>query len=235
MASQGRSLPQRKNRVGKRKNTLKPQRNDSRPRYRLLNQEQEEAMHCLEQNSICFLLGPAGSAKTFLATAWALDQFFDRDLSIKISRPTVQQGINLGYLPGDAKEKVSPFLVPIFDSIEKMCADPQRAKAATEILPLALIRGRTIENATLIVDESQNLSYREILAICTRIGPGGQIIFCGDTSQSDQQEGQCRLEEASQKLDGLSAEEYSIGSFKFTEESIIRHPLIAEIIRRLTS
>ena len=202
-----------------------------------LNQEQRDAMRLLRKSDICFLVGPAGTAKTYCAVAYAVQQFIDHEVEISISRPAIQQGENIGFLPGDANQKLSPFLEPIFYAVEKLMGrnlDASRAvKSALKIVPLSLIRGRNIDNSTLIIDEAQNLTWGEIKTICTRIGEGGKIIFCGDVEQNDLRGGGSRLEEAAHALSGIEAEGHSIGSHVFSDESIVRHPLVGPVLRRM--
>lgn len=192
-------------------------------------------MDCIRKNSIVFLTGPAGSAKTHVATAWGVRQLVFNDVKLRISRPAIGQGVELGFLPGTAEQKLCPYLMPVFDSIEKLVGEEasKRVKSQLEIFPLSIVRGRTIEHSTLIVDEAQNLGYDEIKTICTRIGDGGKIIFCGDISQSDVRNSP--LEEVAQRLDGAECEGLTIGWYEFTEDAIVRHPLIKEILRRMAS
>lgn len=203
--------------------------------FKPLNHEQKKALQTLKRSSITFLTGPPGTAKTFVATAWGLIRMIHNDCKLQISRPAIQQGVELGYLPGTAEQKISPFLEPIFDSAEILCGEEglREAKQKIRIVPLSLIRGRTIRNSTLLIDEAQNLSWSEIEAVCTRIGEGGQIIFCGDVSQNDHKNGKSRLEDAASMLDGISSEEHRVLWYRFTEEAVVRHPLIPEIIKAL--
>lgn len=203
--------------------------------FKPLNCEQRKAMQSLKRSSISFLTGPPGTAKTFVATAWGMLRMLHHDTKLHVTRPAIQQGVELGYLPGTAEQKVCPFLEPIFDAVEVLCGEERAKEARTKIkiMPLSMIRGRTIRNSTLIVDEAQNLTWAEIETIATRIGENGQIIFCGDVSQNDHKNGRSRLEDAASMLNGVSVDEHRICWYQFSEQAIVRHPLIPEIIKTL--
>lgn len=209
-----------------------------RVNFKPIHQEQVDAIQSLKKNAICFLTGPAGSSKTFVATAWALRRLLYSDIKMIISRPAIQQGANIGFLPGTPERKISPFMRPIHDSIDKLLGSSEHAKAIkrqVEILPLSFIRGMTISDATLVVDEAQNLSRDEILAVSTRIGEGGQIIFCGDISQNDMAGCKSRLADVAEILDGGEADGFSIGWHKFSMEGIVRHPLVKVVVSRMAA
>ena len=203
--------------------------------FKALNREQTRALECLRTNTICFLTGPPGTAKTFLATAWATEQLLSRDLGFKVSRPAVQQGQESGFLPGTAAQKTAPFLYPIYEAVDQLCGVEfsPLVKQKIEIVPLSMIRGRNIRYATFVIDEAQNLLWNEVLAICTRLGEGGQIIFCGDISQNDHKDGTSRLEEAAHRLNGVEVGEHKIGWYQFTMQAVVRHPLIPAIIEAM--
>lgn len=210
--------------------------NGSSIHFSPLNDEQKEAMRAVSSNAITFLTGPSGTAKTTVATAFAVQQMLYYDKAVSLARPAIQSGSNTGYLPGTAEEKVAPFLRPAFRAIEKLFGEDATnaagVKSKIRIMPLCLIRGMTIEDEILLVDEAQNLTWDEILTVCTRIGHGGNIIFAGDIDQHDLN-GRSMLEEAARRLDGASAAKYSIGWYRFSEAAIVRHPLVGEIIRRM--
>lgn len=199
------------------------------------NHFQVEAIQALKKSAICFLTGPAGSAKTFVATAWALKQMLQRDMKLWVSRPAVSQGASIGYIPGTAEQKVAPYLAPIFEATEKLVGEAASVaiRKQINILPLAFIRGRTIENATLFIDEAQNLSWSEIKTICTRIGENGQIIFCGDIGQNDHHDKHSPLEEAARTLHGIEAGFESISWYQLPNCAIVRHPLVEHVIERM--
>ena len=145
-----------------------------------------------------------------------------------LSRPAVTSGEEIGFLPGTIEQKLDPFLIPIFEAAEKIqrCKD----RSMFEILPIAYVRGRTIEHATLIVDEAQNLTPDEFVTIMTRLGEDGKIIFCGDASQHDLTTSV--IDQVAETYDGLSCQNQSIGMFRFSNDAIVRSPLIAKIIER---
>jgi len=154
-----------------------------------LNEEQKDAKQIILDNPVVLLKGMAGSGKTLLACQVALDLMFKRDIEkIIITRPTVSKE-EIGFLPGDLKEKMDPWLAPIYsnlyllydkDKIDKMVQETQ-----IEIVPFAFMRGRTFPNAFVIVDECQNITHQQTEMMLGRLGKGGKIVFCGDLSQVD--------------------------------------------------
>ena len=193
--------------------------------FKAKHPEQLTALETIDQNAITFLCGPAGTAKTFIATYAALR----RGERILLSRPEVACGnVKMPFLPGTIEQKVDPFLIPIFEASEKITGNKDRQQF--EVLSLNYVRGRTIENATLIVDEAQNLTPDEFVAIMTRIGENGKIIFCGDSSQHDLSV--AVIDQVAETYEGLACQNQSIGMFRFSKDAIVRSPLIAMIIER---
>lgn len=183
-----------------------------------------------------FLGGPAGTAKTFVAVWYAISEAmlgkFER---IIISRPAVTSGAEIGFLPGGVEKKMEDFLTPIYDARDKIGTDRlDQIKSIFKVMPLCYARGRTIENAILVVDEAQNLTPDDIMTIVTRVGEGGKIIFCGDTMQNDLYGGVSVLDQAAETLAGASVGGYSVGHFAFSEDAIVRHPLTREMIKRVS-
>jgi phosphate starvation-inducible protein PhoH and related proteins len=195
---------------------------ESQLHFRPKHPEQLQALDVISSNTITFLCGPAGTAKSFIATYYSLW----RGQRIILSRPAITSGEKIGFLPGTMDQKLDPFLVPIFEAAEKITGS--RDKQMLEILPLAYIRGRTIEDATLIVDEAQNLTPDEFVTIMTRIGENGKIIFCGDASQHDLH--YSVIDQVADTYDGIECHGESIGKFRFSKNAIVRSPLIAKII-----
>jgi phosphate starvation-inducible PhoH-like protein len=191
-------------------------------RFKPKHAEQLQALEVLFENDIVFLCGPAGTAKTFLATYYALT----RECRILLSRPNVCMGREMGFLPGEVENKLDPFLQPVFEAVEKLTGSKDRSNL--EVLPIAYARGRTVEKATLIVDEAQNMEPSEFVSIMTRIGDGGKIIFCGDSMQSDIR--RSPIDRVAETFDGKHRAGKSIGRFTFSRDAIVRHPLVSMIL-----
>lgn len=194
---------------------------------------QDAYMRALERSELVFGIGPAGTGKTYLAVAHAA-MLLERGLveRIVLSRPAVEAGERLGFLPGDMKEKVDPYLRPLYDALyDMMPADKvERAIAAEviEIAPLAFMRGRTLRNAAVILDEAQNTTPMQMKMFLTRLGENGRMIVTGDPSQIDLPSNtKSGLVEALQVLDGVSG----IVTVRFNDVDVVRHPLVAEIVR----
>jgi phosphate starvation-inducible PhoH-like protein len=194
---------------------------------------QDAYMRALERAELVFGIGPAGTGKTYLAVAHAA-MMLERGMveRIVLSRPAVEAGERLGFLPGDMKEKVDPYLRPLYDALYDMIpADKvERAIAAEviEIAPLAFMRGRTLRNAAIILDEAQNTTPMQMKMFLTRLGEGGRMIVTGDPSQIDLPPNtRSGLIEALQVLHGVPG----IVTVRFGDADVVRHPLVAEIVR----
>ncbi len=194
---------------------------------------QDAYLRALERSELVFGVGPAGTGKTYLAVAQAC-QLLERGAVDKIilSRPAVEAGERLGFLPGDMKEKVDPYLRPLYDALYDMMAGDKVERAITagviEIAPLAFMRGRTLANAAVILDEAQNTTTMQMKMFLTRLGENSRMIVTGDPSQIDLPRGVTSgLVEALQLLNGV--EGVSIVRFKDTD--VVRHPLVARIVR----
>jgi phosphate starvation-inducible PhoH-like protein len=194
---------------------------------------QDAYMRALERSELVFGVGPAGTGKTYLAVAHAA-MTLERGMveRIVLSRPAVEAGERLGFLPGDMKEKVDPYLRPLYDALYDMIpADKvERAIAAEviEIAPLAFMRGRTLRNAAIILDEAQNTTPMQMKMFLTRLGEGGRMIVTGDPSQIDLPPNtRSGLIEALQVLHGVPG----IVTVRFGDADVVRHPLVAEIVR----
>jgi phosphate starvation-inducible PhoH-like protein len=220
-----------------RKNSSKhPPKNASQQRefhVELLNNAQKLAWAAFQKHDVLFLTGPAGSGKSFLAVAFALRMFLSKEKSkIVLTRPIVESGESLGYLPGDFMEKVNPYMMPMFDCMDKLVGKegPVRQKIidSTEIAPLAFMRGRTFDDAICILDEAQNCSMSQLKLFLTRFGEGSKVVITGDPTQSDLR-GPCALAEVLEKLNGIPG----VGMVEFKASSIVRHPLIGKILERL--
>ena len=193
---------------------------------------QDAYMRALERSELVFGIGPAGTGKTYLAVAHAA-MLLERGMveRIILSRPAVEAGERLGFLPGDMKEKVDPYLRPLYDALyDMMPADKvERAIAAEviEIAPLAFMRGRTLNNAFVILDEAQNTTPEQMKMFLTRIGFGSKCVVTGDISQVDLPRGQLSgLVEAEHILKRVQG----IAHTRFTSADVVRHPLVARIV-----
>ncbi len=185
------------------------------------------------KNDLLFAIGPAGSGKTYTAIALAVRALKNKEVKrIILSRPAVEAGEKLGFLPGDMKEKIDPYLQPLYDALEEMLPHQKLSeymeKGIIQIAPLAFMRGRTLGNAVVILDEAQNTTTQQIKMFLTRLGLGGKMIVTGDLTQIDlpaqQKSG---LKDAVEKL----AEVEGVSIIHFAEKDIVRHPLVTRIVK----
>ena len=193
---------------------------------------QDAYIRALRRNALVFGIGPAGTGKTWLAVAYAIMLFERKEVDrIVLSRPAVEAGERLGFLPGDMREKVDPYLRPIYDALFDLM-DARIVERALqtneiEIAPLAFMRGRTLSNAVVILDEAQNTTSMQMKMFLTRLGENSRMIVTGDPSQVDLPPGQTSgLAQAVRLL----ADVEGIGHAVFTREDVIRHELVAKIV-----
>ena len=195
---------------------------------------QKRYFEALQNNDIIFGTGVAGSGKTFLAVAYALNQLKKNKIKkIIITRPVVEAGEKLGFLPGDLKEKIDPYLIPIYDAINEILGVEQATKViekqVIEIAPLAYMRGRTLDNAFIILDEAQNTTDNQMKMFLTRLGFNSKMIITGDTSQIDLQRNvDSGLVHAIKILKDIKR----IKVINFETIDVMRHPLVAKIIEK---
>ncbi len=194
---------------------------------------QDAYMRALERSELVFGVGPAGTGKTYLAVAHAA-QLLERGVvdRIVLSRPAVEAGERLGFLPGDMKEKVDPYLRPLYDALYDMIPGDKVERAITagviEIAPLAFMRGRTLANAAIILDEAQNTTSMQMKMFLTRLGENGRMIITGDPSQVDLPRGvKSGLVEALQILKGVEG----VSFVRFKDADVVRHPLVGRIVK----
>ena len=193
---------------------------------------QDAYIHALKRHPLVFGTGPAGTGKTFLAVAQAIQMFERKEVDrIILSRPAVEAGERLGFLPGDMREKVDPYLRPIYDALfdlmDARIVERALQSGEIEIAPLAFMRGRTLSNAAVILDEAQNTTAMQMKMFLTRLGESSRMIVTGDPSQVDLPSGQTSgLAEAVRLLDCIEG----IGHVTFTHHDVIRHELVARIV-----
>jgi phosphate starvation-inducible PhoH-like protein len=184
------------------------------------------------KKDVTFCIGPAGTGKTYLAVAIAVAMLKKKQIRrIVLARPAVEAGEKLGFLPGDLQAKVNPYLRPLFDALGDMMDFTQMKKFIEldiiEIIPLAFMRGRTLNEAVIICDEAQNTSPLQMLMVLTRLGHGSKMIITGDVTQSDLGAGQSGMAEAMHILKGIK----DIGMVKLAQADIVRHRLVQNIVR----
>ncbi len=186
----------------------------------------------IRKNELVFGVGPAGTGKTYLAVACAAEALMNGEVDrIILSRPAVEAGERLGFLPGDMKEKVDPYLRPLYDALYDMMPQSNVAKAMAEnqieIAPLAFMRGRTLASSFIILDEAQNTTPMQMKMFLTRLGEGSRMVITGDPSQIDLPYGMTSgLDDALSVLDAVSG----IGVTRFTTTDIVRHALVGRIV-----
>lgn len=193
---------------------------------------QQKLVQAVKDNDLVFALGPAGTGKTYISVAMAVRALKNKQVKkIIITRPAVEAGENLGFLPGDLKEKIDPYLRPIYDALGDMIAHEKlkyfMEREIVEIAPLAYMRGRTLNNAFILLDEAQNTTPMQMKMFLTRMGPDSKMIVTGDTSQIDLPPNQkSGLKEAVRILYNTK----DIGFVELNERDVVRHRLVRDII-----
>ena len=194
---------------------------------------QKKYVDAIRNNMIVFGLGPAGTGKTYLAMAMAINAFKQGDVSrIILTRPAIEAGENLGFLPGDLQQKIDPYLRPLYDAIYQiMGAESYMSnseKGLIEVAPLAYMRGRTLDNAFIILDEAQNTTPAQMKMFLTRIGFGSKVVVTGDRTQKDLPAGQTSgLDVAIRVLEGITDD---IELVNLTSHDVVRHPVVQKIV-----
>lgn len=189
-------------------------------------------VRAIRENDLTFCVGPAGTGKTYLAVAVAVSLLKHRKIKrLVLVRPAVEAGEKLGYLPGDLQAKVNPYLRPLFDAMHDMMAFDQIKRYmqndVIEVVPLAFMRGRTLNNAVIILDEAQNATTSQMLMFLTRLGHHSKMIVTGDDSQSDLPEGKPRgFDEAVARLEGMSG----VAVVRLSSCEIVRHALVRRVV-----
>lgn len=200
--------------------TIKPQ-----------SDNQRRLMEAIDNYNVVVALGPAGTGKTYLAVAKAVEALEANKVGrIILSRPAVEAGENLGFLPGDLNEKLAPYLRPLYDALGERLGGKRLNKylqdGTIEIAPVAYMRGRTLNNAFIVVDEAQNCTYGQIKMLLTRLGWHSTMVVTGDPEQTDLLPGISGLADITEKLETLD----DIGVVRMMDQDIVRHPLVASML-----
>ena len=196
------------------------------------SENQQQLIEAYEKNDMIFAVGPAGTGKTYLSIALAVKALKEKAIKkIILSRPAVEAGEKLGFLPGDMKDKIDPYLQPLYDALEDMIPavklQDMMEKHIIQIAPLAFMRGRTLSDAVVILDEAQNTTSQQIRMFLTRMGMNTKMIITGDLTQIDlPREQRSGLKEALKILDGVEG----IGVVKLGQKDIVRHKLVTRIV-----
>ena len=194
---------------------------------------QKKYIDAIRNNMVVFGLGPAGTGKTYLAMAMAITAFKNQEVErIILTRPAIEAGEKLGFLPGDLQSKVDPYLRPLYDALYQIMGAEtflkNMEKGLIEVAPLAYMRGRTLDNAYIILDEAQNTTPPQMKMFLTRIGFGSKVIVTGDASQKDLAAGvQSGLDVAAKVLRGIEG----ITFCNMTSKDVVRHPLVQKIVK----
>lgn len=200
----------------------------------LKNASQKHAWKALEDNLVTFLLGSAGSGKTFLAMAYAINAVLNKQAEkIVLTRPIVEAGEKLGFLPGTFNEKVNPYMQPLYDAMEvlvgKQSGKRELINKSVVLAPLCYMRGRTFTNSICVFDEAQNATFAQLKLFLTRFGEGSRMIITGDPKQSDLPISPAPLTDVVARL----TETTDIGIIKFANVDVVRHPIVATMLERL--
>jgi phosphate starvation-inducible PhoH-like protein len=214
---------------------LRPEGGIATKRRRILPRTTMQAVYIdtLGRDELVFGVGPAGTGKTYLAVAQAVAMLSAGTVDrLVLSRPAVEAGERLGFLPGDMRDKVDPYLRPLYDALYDMLPAEQVARhletGTIEIAPLAFMRGRTLAHAFIILDEAQNATVMQMRMFLTRLGENSRMVVTGDTTQIDLKPGErSGLVDALEILDGVEG----IGVVAFTDRDVIRHPMVARVVR----
>ena len=196
------------------------------------SENQQQLIEAYEKNDMVFAVGPAGTGKTYLSIALAVKALKEKTIKkIILSRPAVEAGEKLGFLPGDMKDKIDPYLQPLYDALEDMIPavklQDMMEKHIIQIAPLAFMRGRTLSDAVVILDEAQNTTSQQIRMFLTRMGMNTKMIITGDLTQIDlPREQRSGLKEALKILEGVEG----IGVVKLGQKDIVRHKLVTRIV-----
>jgi phosphate starvation-inducible PhoH-like protein len=195
------------------------------------SENQRALMRAIETHSLTLALGPAGTGKTYLAVTAAVEALESGRVGrIVLTRPAVEAGESLGYLPGDMHEKLSPYLRPLYDALNERIGGKRvrqlMSEGAIEIAPIAYMRGRTLNNAFVVIDEAQNCTYGQIKMLLTRLGWHSTMVLTGDPDQSDLLDGLSGLAQIADRLEKVE----EIAVVRLDERDIVRHPLVGAML-----
>jgi phosphate starvation-inducible PhoH-like protein len=213
-----------------------PVDNDARDRkyvknIRAMSSQQQSLIDAIDERSVVVSLGPAGTGKTYLAIAKAVEALEQHRVErIVLSRPAVEAGESLGFLPGDLQDKLAPYLRPLYDALTERLGSKRLksllAEGAIEIAPVAYMRGRTLNNCFVVIDEAQNCTYGQLKMLLTRLGWRSTMVLTGDPDQTDLLSGMSGLGDIASRLDRVS----EIAVVRMGEADIVRHPLVASML-----
>jgi len=192
---------------------------------------QEQLLQAIKDYSLTLAIGPAGTGKTYLAIASAVEALEKGEIErIILSRPAMEAGESLGYLPGDMQEKMAPYLRPLYDSLGDRLGGKRVRQlledGTIEIAPIGFMRGRTLNNAFVVIDEAQNCTYGQLKMILSRLGWHSTMIVTGDPDQSDLLDGMSGLSQIAERLERLK----NVAVCRLSDGDIVRHPLVAEML-----
>jgi len=198
---------------------------------RAMSPKQQVLLDAIEERSVVLALGPAGTGKTYLAIAKAVEALEARRAGrIVLSRPAVEAGESLGFLPGDLQEKLAPYLRPLYDALTERLGTKRLkallAEGAIEIAPVAYMRGRTLNDCFIVIDEAQNCTYGQLKMLLTRLGWRSTMVLTGDPDQTDLLKGLSGLGEIADRLERVP----EISVVRLDETDIVRHPLVAGML-----
>ncbi len=192
---------------------------------------QRQLMEAIDAHNVVLALGPAGTGKTYLAVAKAVEALESGSVArVILSRPAVEAGESLGFLPGDVEDKLAPYLRPLYDALSDRLGGKQLKKllfdGTIEIAPVAYMRGRTLNNAFIVVDEAQNCTYGQIKMLLTRLGWHSTMVVTGDPEQTDLLPGMSGLGDVAERLDRVE----DVAVIRLGDRDIVRHPLVASML-----
>lgn len=198
------------------------------------NNNQALLMEAIAENNLSLAVGPAGTGKTYLAISAAVEALESGRVDrIILSRPAIEAGESIGFLPGDLQEKMAPYLRPLYDALNDRIGGKRLKQhlqdGAIEIAPIGYMRGRTLNNAFVVIDEAQNCTYSQIKMLLTRLGWHSTMVLTGDPDQSDLLTGMSGFREIADKLEGVDG----IAVVRLTAGDVVRHPLVASMLTRI--
>ncbi len=198
------------------------------------NNNQALLMEAIAKHSLTLAVGPAGTGKTYLAISAAVEALeAGRVDRIVLSRPAIEAGESIGFLPGDLHEKMAPYLRPLYDALNDRIGGKRLRQhlqdGAIEIAPIGYMRGRTLNNAFVVIDEAQNCTYGQIKMLLTRLGWHSTMVLTGDPDQSDLLQGMSGLSEIANRLESVAG----IAVVRLTAQDVVRHPLVASMLSKL--